>query len=100
MYKTFLMDVGLNGNVFSRDYKALEYLAEHSWFKHLWQMCHLFKCDLTLNFPENPQRIREGDKALIEVFIESGLFSKKQIKILQRVRRYKKAHFFSDILSA
>ena len=34
------------------------------------------------------------------MFIESGLFSRKQIQILQRVRRYKKAHFFSDTLCA
>ena len=100
MYETFLMDVGLSGDVLARDFNALGYLAEHSWFKNLWQLCHRFQCTLTLDFPENPQRGREGDRALIEVFIDSGLYSKRQIEILQRVRRFKKAHFLSDILCA
>ena len=34
------------------------------------------------------------------MFIDSGLYSKRQIEILQRVRRFKKAHFLSDILCA
>ena len=33
-YETFLMDVGLEGNIFTRNYGALEFLAEHSWWKH------------------------------------------------------------------
>ena len=30
-YGTFLMDVGLEGNVLTQNYAALGYLAEHSW---------------------------------------------------------------------
>ena len=85
MYETFLIDVGLNSNVFFHDYNALEYLAKDNWFKHLWLLCHQFKCDVTLNFPDNPQRVRVGDKALIKVFLESGIFDRKQIMIFQRV---------------
>ena len=32
-YETFQMDVGLDGNIFGRNFDALGYLAEHSWFK-------------------------------------------------------------------
>ena len=96
MYETFLMDVGLSGDVLARNFNALGYFAEHSWFKNLWQLCHHFQCTLM----GSPQRGREGNRALIEVFVESGLYSTRQIEILQRVRRFKKAHFLSDILCA
>ena len=36
----------------------------------------------------------------MQVFLDSGLFSKKKIKILQRVCRFKKVHFLSDALCA
>ena len=36
MYEAFLMDIGPEGNIFDCDHNALEYLAEHIWFKHLW----------------------------------------------------------------
>ena len=100
MYEAFLMDVGLDGNIFDKNYNVLGYLAEHSWFEHTWQLCHMFQCKLTLQFPENPEQGREGDKAILQVFLDSGLFSKKKIKILQRVRRFKKVHFLSDALCA
>ena len=44
------MDIGLGGNVFARDYVKYEYLAKHSWFKHLWHLCHMFKCELSIDF--------------------------------------------------
>ena len=34
-YKTFLVDTGLGGDVFCRNYKRLHVLAEKSWFQHL-----------------------------------------------------------------
>ena len=45
MYKVFLMDIGIGGNIFNRDYMSLEYLTKHSWFKHLWQLCNKFNCN-------------------------------------------------------
>ena len=34
-YETFQVDVGLGGNVFSRDYERLCKLAQPCWFQHL-----------------------------------------------------------------
>ena len=39
-YETFLIDTGLGGNVFGRDYKKLHNLAEKCWFEHLWRLCN------------------------------------------------------------
>ena len=63
MYETFLMDIGIGGNIFDRNYTSLEYLAEHSWFKHLWRLCNKFDCKLKISFPEHMQEQREGTKS-------------------------------------
>ena len=36
IYETFLMDVGLNGDVLTCNFNSLGYLVEHGWFKNLW----------------------------------------------------------------
>ena len=98
MYEAFIMDIGLGGNIFARDYATYEHLAEHSWFKHLWRLCNMFNCDLSIDFPPNTQQQREGDRALMDVILDSGHFDRATIMVLQRVRRFKKVHFLSDIL--
>ena len=99
-YETFLMDVGLGGNVFRRNYNTLGFLAENSWFKHLWQLCHLYGVALTINFPENLPQCCEGNRAIMDVLIDSNLFSVSELTTLQCVRRHKKVHYLSDILCA
>ena len=98
MYEAFLMDIGLGGNIFDRNYESLQYLAENSWFKHLWRLCHQFDCKLEISFPAHIQEQREGDKALMDIFLDSKLFSKEKLMVLQRTRRFKKVHFLSDCL--
>ena len=98
MYEAFIMDIGIGGNIFARDYATYKHLAEHSWFKHLWRLCDMFKCELSIDFSPHVQQQREGDRALMDVFLDSRLFDKAAIMVLQRVRRFKKVHFLSDIL--
>ena len=99
-YETFLMDVGLGGNIFTQNYNTLGFLAEHCWFKHLWRLCHMYGVSLTINFPENPQQCREGNRAIMDVLVDSNLFSVPELMTLQCVRRHKKVHYLSDILCA
>ena len=56
----------------------------------------MFNCDLSI--APHVQQQREGDLALMDVFLDSGLFNKATIKVLQRVQRFKKVHFLSNIL--
>ena len=100
LYETFLMDVGLGGNIFTKNFNSLGFLAEHNWFKHLWQLCFIYNCDLTLDFPDNPQRARVGDSPLMDIFVSSKLYSTSKLGDLQRVRRFKCVHFLSDVLCA
>ena len=74
-YETFLMDVGLGGNIFTRNYNTLGFLAEHCWFKHLWRLCHMYGVSLTINFPENPRQCREGDRAIMDVLASTPISS-------------------------
>ena len=60
-YEIFIMDVGLEGKVFTRNYSALKFLAEHSWWKHTWHLYYTFDCDLVIDPDYMPLRVREKD---------------------------------------
>lgn len=98
MYEAFLMDIGLGGNIFDRNYESLEYLAENSWFQHPWRLCHQFDYKLKISFPAHIQEQQKGDKALMDIFLDSKLFRREKLMVLQRTRRFKKVHFLSDCL--
>ena len=98
-YESFLMDVGLGKNVFTRNDKTLGFLAEHCWFKHLWELCHLYGITLTINFQENLPQCREGNRAIMDVFLDSNLFLVLELMTLECVQRHKnKVHYLSNIL--
>ena len=94
------MDVGLEGNAFTHNYGALEFLAEHSWWKHTWRLCYTFDCELVIDSYYLPLNPRESDRAIRELLFNSGLRSKHHLIILNRVRRFKKIHFLSEALCA
>ena len=47
--ETFLVDVGLGGDVFSKDYKKVHKLAVNYWFEHLWCMCNFLQVRVILD---------------------------------------------------
>ena len=98
-YETFLMDVGLGGNVFERDYHEYNFLAERSWFKHLWRLCHNHSCRLVIDESFEVPKTRTNDRPIMDVFLESGRWNRVYMIILNRVRRYKKVHHVSEVFS-
>ena len=56
-YETFLVDVGLGGDVFTRDYETLQKLAQPCWFEHLWHLCHFLKVNVVLHESHDVQPI-------------------------------------------
>ena len=60
----------------------------------------MYGVSLTINFPENPQQCREGNRVIMDVLVDSNLFSVPELMTLQCVRRHKKVHYLSDILCA
>ena len=83
-HKTFFMDVGLKENVFTCNYEGLEFLAEHSWWKHTWRLCSTFNCELDIDSDYLPQNPHENDRAIMELFINLGLWSKHHLIILNK----------------
>ena len=64
VYETFIMDLGLEGNVFTRNDGALECLAEHSWWKNTWHLCYIFNCELVIDPDYMLSRVREREREI------------------------------------
>jgi len=96
-YEAFLMDVGLNGNIFTRDFERLGQLAADGWFKTTWQLCHMFNVDLRINECHDIPLIRQNDKALMECFLDCGRYDIKQLVSLNIYRKFKQVHSLADI---
>ena len=92
------MDVGLHGNIFTRDFDTLGDLACHSWMKTTWQLCHRFRVEFTVHERYNVPLLRVGDKALMECFLSCGVFDQEEISTLGRVSKFKKVYSLGDIL--
>jgi hypothetical protein len=70
VYESFQMEVGLDGNILTRSYDRFGYLASHSWFKVLWQYSSLYKVKIEFESKYLLGPTRQGDKTLVELFIE------------------------------
>ena len=99
VYESFQMEVGLDGNVLTRSYEKLGHLASHSWFKVLWQYSSLYKVQIALDPKYLLTPTRQGDKPLVELFIEHG-YKGVALERLNRVRRFHCVHSLADILCA
>ena len=98
-YETFQVDVGLGGNVFSRDYERLCKLAQPCWFEHLWHLCDFLKVDVELHESHNVQPIRENDKCFMDAAVETGLFDITELVSLGVCRKYKGVHMLSCLVT-
>ena len=97
-YEIFRISVGLGGNIFERDFKHLGELAEPCWFTHTWKLCHRFSSPIEFGNEFEVPLMRERDIALIDSFIDTGIWQIADLKILNRVRRFKCVFSKSDIL--
>ena len=97
-YETFRLSVGLGGDIFELDYDSLEKLAEHSWFKHLWLLCHMISSPIIFNTKYKIPQMRKKDRPIMDVFRDSGIWQMKQLLVLQCMRRYKCVYALSDTL--
>ena len=96
-FETFHMDLGLEGNIFTKNYHELGYLAEHGWFKNLWQTCFLHSIELDLHTPDIPMRGREGDKSFLQVCLDSGHFTRATTARIIRRNRISPGTIFGNL---
>ena len=52
-FEVFQVDVGLHGNIFTRNFKQLSHLAADSWFFDIWRPCDHFEMSLTVHDSNN-----------------------------------------------
>ena len=97
-FEAFQMNVGLEGNIFERDFSRLGKLSEDCWFKKTWELCHRFKVSIIIHERYDIPLTRSRDKALMECFIDNGAYNITDLIILNRARKSKKVHSLADIL--
>jgi hypothetical protein len=97
-YESFLVDVGLGGNVFCKDYKKLHHLAQSCWFEHLWCLCDFLQVQVVLDQSHHAQRVREHDRCFMDVIIEDGRMKEDTLKTVGICRKYKKIHMMSCLV--
>ena len=94
----FLVEMGIEGNVFNQDFKKYGCLATHgTWFKNLWEFAHYSKKSIVLDKKHHLQPSRAGDCPVMELFIQANL-RKEQILRFALVRKHKKVIMLSEAL--
>lgn len=97
VYEAFQMEMGLDGNIFTRPFASLSHLATHSWFKLLWQYASQYKVSIIMNDPFHLKPTRISDIPLTDLFLPEP---KSTQLILQRVRKAYGLHSLADLLLA
>ena len=96
-YESFVMDVGLYGNVFGYNYKHFSALAtDHTWFKNLWELLQAFRVDASFGEGTRLHPVREGDRSLMSEF--SRYYSGRDLQELNIYRQFKKVIHLSCIV--
>lgn len=94
-YEAFLMEVGLGGNIFVRDFDQLGCLAsDGTWFKCFWQYAHHLGISFVVHEDYHLQPLRVNDTPIMELFLQAGW--KDEIVGLNRVRKYNKLTHISE----
>ena len=98
-YEVFRADTGLGGDIFSRNFDDLGFLAKHSWWKCTWNLCRLYKGNITFDAKYEPPSPRDNDPTVMDLFLSQGIWARSDLSVLNRVRRFLKVFFRSDLLA-
>jgi hypothetical protein len=98
VYEAFRMETGLGGNIFERPYKKFQRLATHTWMKHLWQLLDYLSISLRMHQVTEQQPIRVGDATVMDKIIETEVYDELALVRINRVRKYKKVHWLSELV--
>ena len=98
-YESFVMDIGVYGNVFDLDYRTYSILATNdTWFKNVWELIHEFEIKATFGTDVQLFPLRKGDKSLMSEFYK--YYSGDDLQTLNICRQYKKVIHLSCIILA
>jgi len=97
-YEVFQVETGLLGIIFSLDYAELESLVTHGWFKHLWQLCQIYKLDFTVHKDFDIPLLREDDWTIMDEVIRTTIYLQTHLMQINRVRKFKGRHSMADLV--
>ena len=84
-FGVFQMEVGLDGNIFTRNYDKLEYHSSHLWSKATWALCWRSQVNLRISNENDIPPTRTGGYSITEALLNHGWFGKHSIMILKRI---------------
>ena len=94
------VELGVDGNMFDLSYDRWEYLLTDCWLKSTWKFCSDHSIVLRGNYdPPTPQRIHDYSimRKLVTEYRE--MFTKGELRTINRCRLYLQVMFISDIVS-
>ena len=98
---TFIIDTGLDGEVFNMDFKQHGGLATKRWYRHLWELCTFLNARIQGKFTRHFHPIRKGDVPFMAELIVRNKNAKclgsKDLEIVGRYWKFKKVYFLSEI---
>ena len=98
-YESFVIDIGMYGNVFDLKYNIYSDLATNdTWFKNVWELVCEFEISATFDANVQLFPLRQGDKSLMSEF--SKYYSGRDLQAINIYRQYKKVIHLSCIVLA
>ena len=96
--EVFQMELGLSSNPFTEDYEQYSQLVSAGWWQHLWLLCSRF--GVTFEFGQEYQipLLRDGDASFMSAVIALGVYSRSQLVVVNRVRKFKGIHSVADMV--
>ena len=95
-YEAFQMEVGLGGNILTRDFAKLGCLAtEGTWFRNFWEYLHHLGVHFTVHDKYHLQPIRDGDVPIMDVLAQLDGPQHELVR-LNRVRKFHKVTYLSE----
>ena len=73
-------------------------LSAKNWFCDLWQLCTHFHVLLTVHEENHISLVRDKDRAIMECFIDLGVFNVEQWCVLGRYIKFFAVHSLAEVL--
>ena len=96
--ETLHLSMGVETHIFKLDYSQFQFLMEPCWFKDIWRVSSKYNIIIEGTYTR-PQCQRHLDVALMEVIVRSGLFTNREMILINRIRIYLQVFYLSDITS-
>ena len=95
-YEQTLMELGIQGQLFRKDYQKWKHIATKTWLTSCWEFCS--KYNIEIKPSEVGRQTREkNDRMLMEIIMDMNLTT-AQIKAINRCRLYQRISTLSDAL--